>query len=175
MFFIFSICFCCLIYLRKSWIQKTNKWISPSSCCNQMHHCRHHRGTLLQRCPEAGGRSAGRYELKLMDRWISERVLEIITDSSWRNSRTGDRVANSTFCSVGSSTLALASLILSAFTPPHPSPLLSSFKEDWSLFQTIHPSSGSGTRGTQGNVGSWTDFRGGKSYHNSPGTLIRFK
>lgn len=48
---------------------------------------------------------------------ISER--EIIT-GSWRKSRTGHRVANSSSCSVRSSTLALASLILSAFTP-HPS------------------------------------------------------
>lgn len=45
------------------------------------------------------------------------------------------------------------------FSPPPPS-WLSSFKEDWSLFQTIHPSSGSGARGTQRNAGSWTDFRG---------------
>lgn len=30
-------------------------------------------------------------------------------------------------------------------------------------------------RRTQGNAGSWMDFRGGKSYHNSNGTLTRFK
>lgn len=95
-----------------------------------MRRCKHHRGTLLQRCPEAGGRSAGRGAQS--DGWMMDgrmdkshkgifwRVLKIIRDSSWRNSRTGDGVANSTSCSVGSSALALESLILSAFTPlPH--------------------------------------------------------
>lgn len=43
---------------------------------------------------------------------------------------------------------------------PHSSLLLPlSLNRDWSLFQTIQPSSGSGSTATQGNAGSWTDFR----------------
>lgn len=67
-------------------------------------------------------------------------------------------VPNSSFCLVGSSSLALAVLILSTFIPPS----LLTLKGDWSLFQRIQPSSGSGTMRTQGNAGSWTDFQRGK-------------
>lgn len=90
------------------------------------------------------------------------------------DSQSNDTVGNSTSCSVGSSSLDLGSLILSAFPPPSTisSLLRSLFKEDWSLFHTIHPSSGSGMRGTQGKAGS---FRREKSYHNGTGTLTRFK
>lgn len=59
-----------------------------------------------------------------MQGWVDQKHID-----SWRNSRTGDKVANSTSCSVGSSALDLAFLILLAFTPPltpfsHPCSLL---------------------------------------------------
>lgn len=63
-----------------------------------------------QKCRET---RAGR----MIDGWTAEWMVLDYQKSSWRNLRTEDRVANSTFCSVGSSALAPASLILSAFTP----------------------------------------------------------
>lgn len=53
---------------------------------------------------------------------------------------------------------------LSLYSPPphNPPPLPLSLNGDWSLFQAIQPSSGSGSTATQWNAGSWTDFQRGK-------------
>lgn len=130
MSFIFPICFCCLIYLCKSWIQKTNKGISRAARCRR-------RGAALP----AGCWAEVQGDARRTAGWLTTRRPEWpagvrASASSCRSLRTEDRVANSTFSAVGSSALALASFILSAFTPhntigspplssataPHPTP-----------------------------------------------------